>query len=130
MYSLRQLYLGVWFVFQFCVVALVSFFITALLSLRYDEMHTVSTAMDPDPSLTREQVISNVQTYTLGWSVGFTILAIIIFSINYALLESMDEIKGKKAAAIFALICWLWMMMLLLYAGIHCYLKYGANLLQ
>lgn len=122
MYSLRQLILGVCFVAQFCAVAVVSLFIIGLSNLHNNEI-----LLDREGFLSREEVVSNVMSYALGGSIAVTVAATMIFFVNYAVFV-MQDINGKKAATIFALICWLWMMFLVLYTGFDCYLKYGANL--
>ena len=57
----------------------------ALAGLRYNEMHTLSTAMDPDPSLTRETVVGNVVTLTFQYSLPLAALAVSFWALNFVI---------------------------------------------
>ncbi len=122
MYSWRQLILGVCFVAQFCAVALVSFIVATFANIRHDDIY-----LDREAFWTRDEIVSNALSYALNGSIAATIVAVIIFFTNHVLLKNMDEINGKKTAMIFALICWLWIMLLALHMS-NTYLQHGANL--
>jgi len=63
-----------WSLLNICGALVIAFYSCAILSLRYTEMHTTSTAYDPDPNLTRETVVWNVISQS-----GQTALLLLIF---------------------------------------------------
>lgn len=55
------------------------------LSLRYDEMHTASTALDPDPHLMRQTVIFNVMGQSASSLALVVIFAVIFWCLNHTI---------------------------------------------
>jgi len=71
---LQSVAFALWSLLNVGGAAAIALFSGALLHLRYTEMHTSSTAYDPDPNLTRETVVWNVVSQS-----GQTSLLLLVF---------------------------------------------------
>ncbi len=60
MNSIKNIGFVLWSALNIGTATLVAGFTCALMELHYDEIHTTSTSMDPNPDLTRNVPVSNV----------------------------------------------------------------------
>jgi fucose 4-O-acetylase-like acetyltransferase len=80
------------------------------------------------PSLTKEQVIFNILGNGSLYVLGATLLAVLVFGINYGLFEQSTTVNARRFSMIIAVLCWLIMIVAIVFVSGHCYLKYGAKL--
>lgn len=125
--ELYRSFLYIWAVIQIIASGMASLFIGALWDLRFEEAHTTSTALDPDPTLTRAEILSDSLVMVGKGIVVATVAAAVIFIFNYYCLEKVKVVNGGRFSRGIALCCWIVMFAAFLMLGIHCYLHYGPT---
>jgi hypothetical protein len=95
---------------QIFVTPIITAFILFFLGENFDRLHSSSTARDPDPSLTRTQVIWDVLIMGGKGLVIVTVVAILIFTVNYWALEQNKAVNRRRFSFGVAGLCWMVMV--------------------
>ncbi len=119
---------ALWTACNIMVAGWLSLLSGALAGLRYQEMHTLSTAMVPDPSLTRETVVGNVVTLTVQYSLPLAALAASCWALNFVIFSTNKTGKFRKAGYWLSAICTVLLFTGVILAAFWCLDKYPETL--
>jgi len=110
---LQLLAFFLWSLLNVAGALFIALYLGAILSLRYTEMHTSSTAYDVNPNLTRETVVWNV----LSQSGQTSLLLLIFVPVFWGLNVSIHEGEAARAYRRMGIRVF-WLCTLLLYSGV------------
>ena len=123
---LRQALFAVWSLLNVVVAGVISFSAFLVMSLRYDEMHTISTALDPDPSLTRGTVVVNVIEQTALSLAALAVVALVFWGLNYMIYA--DGSSYRRTGLWISCVCTLALLPGIAAADFDCLNKYPSPL--
>jgi hypothetical protein len=115
-----------WSLLNVAAAGYIAFYTFALLAMSYDEMHTLTTAMDPDPSLTQETVLHNIRTQSALTMLSISPFVAIFFGANYALwMEGRPAtLRNRRLGLWLPCLCCCLLIFAILAADYHCYRTY------
>ena len=127
MKNINDIYFALWSLLNIAAAFFVAVVTSGIMGLRYTEMHTLGTAMDPDPSLTRETVIRNVLMQSASVLPMLLIIAAVFWGLNYAIYLIDGPSKYKRAGFWVSCICSFQPLFAVLVMNYACLSKYPQH---
>jgi hypothetical protein len=120
MNHLKNLCFILWSLVNLASAAFCAFLCYFIMTLRFDEMHTSGTALNPMPDLTRETVVRNVTSESLSFGLGLLVLIGACWGLNYFLYIGSNWERYKKCGFVVSLGCSLILISGLVLADAYC----------
>jgi len=109
-----------WSLLNICGALFIALYSSVLLFLRYQEMHTVSTAMDPNPNLTRETVVWNVISQSGQTALLLLVFAVMFWGLNVSIYEREVSPAYRRIGIYVFWLCALTIFSGVIAAGVEC----------